>query len=85
MLTGVTLDVSAIDGRMVKGPFWIEIRGAAIQKGTRYRLEGYESGEFAGSPSWLGGQRVFGFSSFFVVTKVIEPVVTKVIEPSPQR
>ena len=69
------LALSAIDGRQLKEPYLFEIRGLVLQEGTRYRLEGYESGEFAGSPSWFQpqAQQFFHFSSFFVVTKVIEP------------
>jgi hypothetical protein len=72
------LAVSEIDGHTLKEPVSIQIRGKVqIQKGTRYRLEGYESGEFAGPPDWLLGdtvaQQPFQFYSFFVVTKVIEP------------
>ena len=65
------LVVSEVDGLALKEPVSIEIRGKVqIQKGTRYRLEGYESGEFAGSPSWLapGAQQPFQFNSVFVVT-----------------
>jgi hypothetical protein len=66
--------VSGVDGRAVKGPFYVEIRSAVLQKATRYRLEGYESGEFAGPPAWSapGAQQPFQYRSFFVVTKVLE-------------
>ena len=70
------LEVTAIDGQTLKQPVSIQIRGKVqIQRGTRYRLEGYESGEFAGPPSWLApeAQQPFQFYSVFVVTKVIEP------------
>ena len=70
------LTVSEIDGHMLKEPVSIQIQGKVkIQKGTRYRLEGYETGEFANPPSWLepGAQQYFSFYSVFVVTKVIEP------------
>ncbi|MBI3880001.1 MAG: hypothetical protein HY301_08035 [Verrucomicrobia bacterium] len=70
------LKVSETDGRTLKQPVVIMIRGEVqIRKGTRYRLEGYESGEFGGPPMWLTGdilpQQPFQFYSFFVVTKVI--------------
>ena len=67
--------VSRIDGRTVSGPLCIDIRGAVTQKGTPYRLEGYESGGFIGYPHWSSpdAQVSFHFSSFFVVTKVIRP------------
>lgn len=69
------LALSEIDGKTLKQPISIEIRGKPqIQKDTLYRLEGYEAGEFSGAPSWLGPdvQQPFQFRSFFVVTKVIE-------------
>ena len=70
------LAVSAIDGRglLANRLNLIEIRGVALQKGTRYRFEGYESGEFGGIPSWLQpeAQQPFQFRPFFVVTRVIE-------------
>ena len=68
------LAVSRIDGHAIKGPFYIEIRDADLQKGMQYRLEGYEAGEFAGPPAWSAplAQQPFQFRSFFVVTKVIE-------------
>ena len=68
--------VSEIDGRPLKDSARIEIRGKfQIQKGVHYRLEGYEAGEFSGSPSWLSpeAQQPFQYHSFFVVTKVIDP------------
>ncbi len=68
--------VSEIDGRPLKDSARIEIRGRLqIQKGVHYRLEGYEAGEFSGSPSWLSpeAQQPFQYHGFFVVTKVIEP------------
>jgi hypothetical protein len=67
------LAVSAIDGRAVKGPFYLEIRGAVLQNGVQNRLEGYESGEFSGPPSWSapGAQQPFQYRVFFVVTKVL--------------
>lgn len=57
-------------------PLAIEIRGQPqLQKGVRYRLEGYEAGEFSGPPDWQSPQvqQPFQFRSFFVVTTVIEP------------
>ena len=44
--------VSGIDGHAIKRQIWIEIRGAVLQKGKQYLLEGYESGAFAGLPAW---------------------------------
>lgn len=69
------LNVLAVDGQALKQPVRIDIRGKlTIQRGTSYRLEGYESGGFDGSPEWLQhDQESFGFHSFFVVTKVLEP------------
>ena len=68
------LAVSAIDGRLLTGPFLFEIRGVRLPEGTRYRFEGYESGEFGGIPSWFQpqAQQPFQFKPFFVITKVIE-------------
>ena len=74
---GNPLLVSAVDGKPIKEAAAIEIRGKVqVQKGTQYRLEGYESGAFSGPPDWSAGvsapQQPFHFHSFFVVTKVIE-------------
>jgi hypothetical protein len=74
MLTN-PLAVSKVNGQVLKEPVSIEIRGKAqIQKSISYQFEGYESGEFAGAPSWLTpeAQQPFQFRSFFVVTKVIK-------------
>ncbi|MCX6878343.1 MAG: hypothetical protein NTW21_31695 [Verrucomicrobia bacterium] len=76
MLTN-PMAVSEIDGQPLKDNARIEIRGKLqIRKGVRYRLEGYEAGEFSGPPSWLSpaAQQPFQYRSFFVVTKVIDPV-----------
>lgn len=71
------LRVSSIDGRPISDEVMvIEIRGKLqLQKGVHYHLEGYESGEFSGTPSWVAreAQQPFRFHTFFVVTKVIEP------------
>ncbi len=70
------LTVSEIDGQPVKDAVSLEIRGnLRIQKGVRYRLEGYESGEFSAAPEWVApaAQQPFQFRSYFVVTKIIEP------------
>ena len=46
--------VSEIDGQPLKDNARVEIRGKLqIQKGVRYRLEGYEAGGFSGPPLWL--------------------------------
>lgn len=69
-------DVLEVDGRSVSNVVIIEIRGnASIQSGIRYKLEGYESGGFESSPTWLVPeiQQPFQFRSFFIVTKVVEP------------
>lgn len=76
MVANNSLGVSAVDGTDLKQRIYIEIRGKIkIEKGMRYRLEGYESGEFNGPPVWLepDAQQNFQFYSFFVVTKVLEP------------
>ena len=74
-MTTNPLKVSAIEGQPLKQPVIIEIRGkVTIQGRTPYRLEGYECGEFDRTPEWVGHAQVsFGFHSFFVVTKVMEP------------
>jgi hypothetical protein len=69
------LAASEVDGRALKRPVSIEIRGGVkIEEGMWYRLEGYESGEFSGPPSWLApeAQQPFQFRSFFFVTKLVE-------------
>jgi hypothetical protein len=77
VMLGNPLLVSAVDGKPIKEAVAIEINGKVqVQKGTQYRLEGYESGAFSGPPDWTVGdsvpQQPFQFHSFFVVTKVIE-------------
>ena len=70
------LTVSEVDGKMLKDPVCMEIRGKfQVTKDTPYRLEGYEAGEFSGPPNWLAPeiQQPFQYRSYFVVTKVIEP------------
>lgn len=71
------LRVSSIDGRAINEEVVVvEIRGAVkLEKGVTYRLEGYESGEFSGTPSWVApeAQQPFHFRTFFVVVKVVEP------------
>lgn len=69
------LAVTEVDGSLLKHFTSIEVRGKVqIRKGIRYRLEGYESGEFSGPPDWVApqAQQPFQFRSFFVVTQVIE-------------
>jgi hypothetical protein len=69
-----SLALQEIDGARRDGPLIIEIRGVQLRTGVRYKLEGYESGQFAGPPSWYqpGAQAIFTYHAFFVVTKVIE-------------
>lgn len=67
------LAISGIDGHAIDNDSrYMEVRGMRLEKGVRYRLEGYESGEFAGLPGWSnpGAQQPFQYHSFFVVTKV---------------
>jgi hypothetical protein len=69
------LAISEVNGATLK-PVTFEIRGdVKIEKGVTYHLEGYESGEFSGTPDCIGPgvQQSFQFHNFFVVTKVIEP------------
>lgn len=68
--------VSEVNGSTLTNAITIEIRGAIrIETGVTYRLEGYESGGYEGSPDWAapGVQQPFQWRSFFVVTKVIDP------------
>jgi hypothetical protein len=74
---GDGLRVTAVNGRPLKQPVWVGVRGdARIEEGKQYRLEGYESGAFGGPPDWTAGnnpaQQPFQFYYFFVVTKVLE-------------
>jgi hypothetical protein len=74
---GEGLRVTAVNGRPLKRPVWVGVRGdARIEEGKQYRLEGYESGAFGGPPDWTAGnsppQQPFQFYYFFVVTKVLE-------------
>jgi hypothetical protein len=75
------LNVTEIDGTAVTNNIIISIRSYTksneieLKKGVFYRFEGYESGEFAGPPDWLGSgaQQPFQFHSVFVVTSVLKP------------
>lgn len=79
VMLGNPLLVSRVDSKPLKEAVAIEIQGKVqIQKGTQYRFEGYESGAFIGPPDWTVGegrpQQTFQFHSFFVITRVLEPV-----------
>jgi hypothetical protein len=65
------LVVEEIGGVRLAKTVMIEIQGAPLKTGVRYRLEGFEGGIFSG-PTQPGAQQVFGYRPFFVVTKVIE-------------
>jgi hypothetical protein len=55
----------------------LEMRGLPLEKGKRYRLSGYESGEFVATRKDGVEQKertqTLRFRSFFVVMKVLEP------------
>lgn len=76
ILVANPFDVSEIDGKAAAKLITIELRGrVTLQSGTHYKFEGYESGGFEGDPTWLNSkvQQPFGFRSFFIITKVVEP------------
>lgn len=69
------LRITEIDGKKPTDQIHISIQDPfKLKEGTTYKLEGYESGEFASEPVWLekGHQQPFQFYSFFIVTKLIE-------------
>jgi hypothetical protein len=70
-----SLQVAEIDGRATTNAVTIVVQGSLkLQKGIRYKLEGYESGAFGGIPEWVSPnpQQCFAFHSFFVVTRVLQ-------------
>jgi len=77
------LKITAVDGKAVTNNVIISVRGRDPQKegrivlkeGRSYRFEGYESGEFGSSPSWVTptAQQNFHFYHIFIVTTVLEP------------
>jgi len=69
------LAVAQVDGQTLPNGAIIEVRGnVKLREGVRYRLEGYEAGEFTGSPVWLHPniQQPFQYRPYFVVTRVLE-------------
>jgi hypothetical protein len=68
--------VTAVDGQPLPQPANLELRGKVrLAAGTRYKLEGYESGAFAGEPEWLNSrmQQSFQYRPSYVVTRVVQP------------
>ena len=68
------LAVAQVDGHALPNGAIIEVRGnVKLREGVRYRLEGYEAGEFTGSPMWLHPniQQPFQYRPYFVVTRVL--------------
>lgn len=71
-----SVKVAEMDGHALAKSVTIVVKGKLkLQKGIRYKLEGYETGYFGGKPDWVSpkAQQSFTFHSYFVVTKVLEP------------
>ena len=69
------LKITAIDCKETQKHLVISLQdNVKLEKGVTYKLEGYESGSFGASPSWIdpGAAQYFRFHSFFVVTSVLE-------------
>jgi hypothetical protein len=68
------LVVEQVDGVPAASGSIIEIRGLKMKSGIRYTLEGYESGEFGGHPSWSAptAQQLFTYRRAFIVTKALK-------------
>jgi hypothetical protein len=68
--------VSRINGKPLKSPITIGIRGnIRVERNRHYRIEGYESGEFLGCPSWRANnarESSFHFQPVFIVTRDLE-------------
>ena len=70
------LAVTKVDGQPLQEIVRLEVKHSAeLKVGTRYTLEGYESGGFAGDPEWVNArlQQPFQYRPTFVVIRVIEP------------
>ena len=70
------LAVEKVDGHPLPHTVYLELSGIdQLQEGLPYKLEGYESGAFAGDPEWLNPnvQQPFQYRPSFVVKRVIEP------------
>jgi len=74
-MTANPLTIVEVDGSTLSNAVAIEIRGVPLRRGTRYKIEGYESGEYYCDPRWVrpDAQAYFQWHSFFVATKLIEP------------
>lgn len=70
------LAVTIVDGQPLKEIAKLELpHFEQLKPKTPYVLEGYESGSFAGEPTWHNSrvQQSFQYRPTFVVTRVIEP------------
>jgi hypothetical protein len=70
------LAITSVDGQPLKEIAKLELpHFEQLKPKTRYVLEGYESGSFAGEPTWHNSrvQQSFQYRPTFVVTRVIEP------------
>lgn len=68
------LKITSVNGKPLATPVEIELSGIdQIKPNVNYKLEGYESGDFAGDPNWLspGVQQPFQYRPSFVVVRVI--------------
>lgn len=70
-----SMSVKTVDGKPLDRPMLLIYRGKLeMEPGKVYRLVGYQSGEFAGTPGWVGPNIPvpFMFQSFFVVVSAVE-------------
>lgn len=69
------MDIDHVDGRALPNGVVLEVRNLDLKKNVRYKLEGYESGSFAGAPQWAmpGVQQPFQYRPSFIVTRVVQP------------
>jgi hypothetical protein len=70
------LAITIVDGQPLKETVRLELpQYEQLKSKTRYVLEGYESGAFAGEPGWHNDkvQQSFQYRARFVVTATIEP------------
>ncbi len=78
------IEIDTIDGKKTQGNFLISVTtpgdSVIIEKGIRYKIEGFESGHYGSYPRWAspGRAQPFQFYSEFVATRVLEenPIAT---------
>ncbi len=74
------LAITRVDGQPLAEIAKLELPGfEQLKPKTQYVLEGYESGSFAGEPSWHNDrvQQSFQYRPTFVVTRVVQPTMQR--------